>query len=404
MTITHINTSDFMGGAARAAYRIHEAIRSNNIDSVMLVRKKVRKESTIIGPQTQISEAWALLQPKLDSIPKKIFITNQKGPWSFNWVPTNLHKRIQRMQTDIVHIHWIGNGMISISDLGKIKRPKVWTMHDMWPFTGGFHYSDKYIQHDGSLISTLILKSKIKNWKNLNLHLVAPSHWLADMAKKSELFQNKPIKIIPNCLNTEIYKPINKTKGVRALKLDKNKKYILFGAINATRDDRKGFKYLLPAIKKINKMEYLSQVELLVFGADKPKNPPNFGFNTHYLGTINDDYTLALLYSLASVTVVPSRLEAFGQVASESLACSTPVAAFETSGLKEIIDHKINGYLAEPYETQDLAKGIEYCLENSNRLGKNARQKAIKKYSQKVVANQYIELYQSILNQEKTHF
>jgi glycosyltransferase involved in cell wall biosynthesis len=395
MKILHINTNDISGGAARAAYRLHQGLLNEGINSMMLVQKKDSDDSTVIGPKTKLDKGWALIKPEIDKLPLKIFNTKQDGPWSVNWLPTNIIKKINQINPDIINLHWIGNGMISIRELGKIKKPVVWTMHDMWPFTGGFHYSQEFFNQDGSWISKNILNQKLKSWKGLNLTLVSPSKWLADLAVKSNLFKSTPTKVIPYGLDTNIFKPVKKEVATDILNLNSNKQYILFGAMNATSDKRKGFQFLLPAIQELSKKIDKSKTELLVFGSSEPESPPKFNIKTNYLGRIYDDAILSLIYSISSVCVVPSLQDNLPNTVLESLSCGTPCIAFNIGGIPDMIDHHKNGYLVKLYDTKDLADGIKYCLDNSEKLGETGRKKVEKKYDLKTLAKNYIKLYSS---------
>jgi len=178
--------------------------------------------------------------------------------------------------------------------------------------------------------------------------------------------------------------------------LSKDKKLVLFGAVSATSDPRKGFKELSEALRKLK----LRDIELVVFGSSKPKDAPDFGFNTHYLGHLHDDVSLVTLYNAVDVTVVPSLQENLSNTIMESLSCGTPVVAFNIGGNSDMIEHKINGYLAKPYDTDDLAKGIEWILSspNYNELCENARNKVLREFDSKVVVKKYIELYDKIIS------
>lgn len=227
--------------------------------------------------------------------------------------------------------------------------------------------------------------------------IVGLSKWLAECARKSTLFRDKKVINLPNPIDTTIFKPFDKEKARELWSLPLDKKLVLFGAMGATSDPRKGFVQLSEALNKLVD----KNIELVVFGSSKPKNSQNFGFKTHYLGHLHDDVSLVTLYSAADVMVVPSLQEAFGQTASESMACGTPVVAFGATGLLDIVDHKLNGYLAKPFDTTDLAFGIEWVLNapNYNELCKNAREKVIREFDSVVVAKKYIKLYEEILNE-----
>ncbi len=179
--------------------------------------------------------------------------------------------------------------------------------------------------------------------------------------------------------------------------LPKDKKLILFGAVAATSDINKGFKELSKALQKLRGTD----IEFVVFGSSKPERAPEFKFKAHYVGRLQDDISLVTLYSACNVMVVPSLQENLPNTIMESLSCVTPVVAFDVGGNSDMIEHKLNGYLAKPFDTDDLARGIEWILNNENydKLCQNAREKVLKEFDSKVVAKKYIELYEKILNQ-----
>jgi glycosyltransferase involved in cell wall biosynthesis len=389
MKVLHLNTNDTTGGAARAAYKLHQGLLKNSDDN------------TIFGPETKLGKGWALVKPEIDKLPLKIFNTNQDGPWSVNWFPTSIVKKINEINPDIINLHWIGNGMVSIRELGKIKKPIVWTMHDKWPFTGGFHLSSEYINDDASWLSKRILNQKIKSWKKLNLTMVSPSNWLAELAQKSILLKEVDIKVIPNGLDTQVFKPISKKIARNILNLPLDKKIILFGAMGATKNKNKGFDLLIKALHIFeNGVTDANDYYFLIFGSSKPKKAPNFKINTNYLGKINDDITLSLIYSSANVAVIPSKQENLPYAVMESLSCGTPCVAFNIGGIPDMIDHLKNGYLARPYETDGLAKGIKYCLKNSEKLGENGRKKVVEEFTFRKQAKNYQLLYKSLLRSQ----
>ena len=225
--------------------------------------------------------------------------------------------------------------------------------------------------------------------------MVGLSKWLATCASKSTLFKKNKVVCLPNPIDTLIYSPLDKNIARDLLRLPKNKKLVLFGALGATSDPRKGYKELCEALLQLKEQD----IELVVFGSSKPKISEDFKFNTHYLGQLHDDVTLRALYSAADVMVVPSKQEAFGQTASESMACGTPVVAFACTGLLDIVEHLKTGYLTKPYDTTDLATGIDWVLNapNYDELSTNARNKVLNEFDSQVVAKQYIELYESVL-------
>jgi len=365
MKILIVSTFDVQGGASIAASRIHKALLKQDVDSQMLVQYKRGFDKDIISEDSKTYIFLNKIRPILDDVPTKFYKNRTKTFFSPAIIPSNrIIKKINSINPDIVHLHWVCAGMIRIEDLVKIEAPIVWSLHDNWAFTGGCHYADGCKLYELNCGRCKILGSqknndlsrKIFNIKQRafvkinNLTVVGVSQWITECSKKSTLLKNKKHINLPNPINVNIFKKINKSKARKFLNLNQNKRLILFGAIESTSDARKGFKELKESLNNLRNED----VELVVFGNKEKKQSHDLGFKTHYLGHINDDKKLVQLYSAADVMVVPSLQEAFGQTASEAMSCSTPVVAFAATGLLDIVNHKKNGYLAKPFDTGSL--------------------------------------------------
>lgn len=412
MKVLIVNTSDFEGGAARAAYRLHKSLLALNVKSQMLVQSKKSEDFTVETiSKTKTQKGINLLRPAIDSIPMIFYRNKTKTLFSPSWFGFNrVVDTINEINPDVVHLHWICGGMMRLEDLARIKAPIVWSLHDMWAFTGGCHYDEECNCYKKGCESCKVLGSNKKNdlskkafrrkqkvfFKKKDISVVGVSRWLCDASKSSALLKDKKHINLPNPIDTTIFKPFDKEASRELWSLPKNKKLVLFGAMDATNDPRKGFKELNEALQKLT----CKDVEFVIFGSSEPKNAPDFGFRTHYIGHLYDDVSLVTLYSAVDVMIVPSLQEAFGQTASESMACGTPVVAFGHTGLLDIIDHKTNGYLAKPFDTLDLACGIEWILSSKHydELCVSARQKVLKKFDSVVVAKKYVEFYKEILS------
>ena len=412
MKILIVNTSDIQGGAARAAYRLHRALLAYGFDSQMLVQSKVSDDYTVIGPETKIKKAIAKIRPTLDQLPVRRYKKKSKTLFSPAWLPfTGIIEKINKINPDIVHLHWICGGMMRIEDIGRITYPIVWSLHDNWAFSGGCHYDEDCKAYEkecgnckvlGSIkendLSYKIFNRKRKVFASKNdMIIVGLSRWLNECSKNSFLLKDKKHINLPNPIDTSMFKPFDKEKARELWSLPQGKKLVLFGAMGATSDPRKGFKELSEALQKIEKN---SDIEFVVFGSSHPQNAPDLGFKTHYLGLLHDDVSLVTLYSAVDVMVVPSLQENLSNVIMESLACGTPVVAFDVGGNSDMIDHKMNGYLAKPFDTTDLANGIEWVLNTPTygELCKNAREKVIREFESKVVVEKYVALYKQLMN------
>jgi glycosyltransferase involved in cell wall biosynthesis len=223
---------------------------------------------------------------------------------------------------------------------------------------------------------------------------------MAHCAKSSALFENLAIEVIPNCLDTALFRPSDKTDARKALSLPADKKLVLFGAMNATTDTRKGFHFLKESLKILLDGGNLQETELVLFGESELSGQFNPGTKIHFLGKIPDAASLPLLYSAADVFIAPSVQENLSNTVMESLACGTPVVAFNVGGMPDMIRHKNNGYLAKPFECQDLADGISWVLENEKRrleLSESARRRVVQEYESGHIARQHLDLYEKIV-------
>lgn len=437
MKVLFINTSDSLGGAARAAMRIMRGVQKHGVEVQMFVKNRSSQAKDVVSlsqfiPSNPIYKAC-------DWIALKI-----KNKWQhYKWYPykktkqdvymsdlrsTHIYGILQKLDYDIVHLHWFNQRFLDIDELAKIHKPIVWTLHDSWPFCGVCHYfidCEKYQTHCGMCpmlgsnkerdLAYEVFEKKLSIYKDLDIHIVTPSRWLGDCAKHSALLGRFPVHVIPNCLDTEnLFRPLSKDEIVTIAEREENavvrrvfseatqdqrlaKSLILYGAMQAATDRIKGFASLLSALKILDSQGF--KANLVVFGADAQELSLKFkNIDVTFVGFIRDSAVLAALYSLADVNVVPSYSEVFGQTASEAMACGTPVVAFRCTGIQDVVEEGC-GYLAEPYSSEDLANGIRYCIENNqnNVLGTTARETAVKRFAVDVVAEQYKELYESLL-------
>ncbi len=421
MKILLLSTNDVAPGAARGAYRLHQGLQSLGIDSQMLVQTKQSNDRKVRGFLNNKSKAEKVVsgvREIADRLPLKFYTHRDASSYSPQWLPDNIDSQVALINPNLINLHWICRGYIQIETLTKFNKPLIWTLRDMWAFTGGCHYDQNcegYLNSCGACpqlgsskncdLSRWVWQRKAKAWKNLDLTIVALSSWLGKCASSSSLFKDVRIEVIPNGLDLHKYRPLNRKVARELLSLPQNKKLVLFGAVNATSDKRKGFHLLQPALQELSKNGWQDKIELVVFGSEKPENPTDFGFKTHYLGRFSDDLSLATVYSAADVFVAPSLQEAFGNTVLEALACSIVCVAFKIGGIPDMIEHQRNGYLAQPYQIDDLAKGITWVLENEQRYQKlayRAREKVEQEFSLEIPAGRYLSLYQEILNRAKT--
>ena len=439
MNILHVNASDISGGAARAAYRIHRSLvehgTAHGITSQMRVISQLSDDPTVIsGPPTGQSPIWRRLQPRLAHQARRGFRTGNPTLHSIAWPSTGLGAELQQCnrqgQADLVHLHWLDDGTLSIEEIGRLPMPRVWTLHDQWAFCGAEHYTSPPLPGEtassderfaagystasrpaheaGPDLNRRAWLRKRHAWRQ-PMHVVATTSWLADCARRSTLMGDWPISVIPYPIDLNVWAPCDQAQARALLGLPADRPLVLFGAMGGSVDPRKGADLLLEALQRLRSQvagRPLEQLELLVFGQSRPAQPPDLGFPIHYNGHLHDDLSLRLLYAAADVMVVPSRQEAFGQTASEAHACGTPVVAFATGGLVDIVDHHTTGALAEPFDPLSLAAAIRWVLEDPHRrrqLGAAARQRAEQLWDPARVAGLYAEVYGQAVEQGRFH-
>lgn len=406
MKVLIVSTSDISGGASRATFRLHQALINKNIKSQMLVISKSSNDKNVQVLRPSLNKFFYKLSYLTDSILTRLYKKRQKRFFSNNLFSFNgLVKNINLINPDVVHFHWVGNGLFSIIELNKIKAPVIWSLHDNWLFTGGCHimldcYKYKVeckscpnlgssIDFDLSRLNFYIKKKALK--KKVELTIIGLSRWIYNCSKNSILLKDKTHYNIPNLIDTKVFKPRNKKIARSKLGLPLNKKLILFGALDSTSEFNKGFELLINTVKHINN----SEIELLVFGRANKEDLKNINLKSHYLGYFDNDIDLVQLYNTADVMLVPSLQENLSNTIMEAMSCGVPVVAFNIGGNSDLIEHKHNGYLAKPYECNDLKKGIDWALSNEN-LGINARAKILKEFESTLVVKRYINLYKKI--------
>lgn len=410
MKVLQVSTTDKIGGAGIAAYRLHEGLRQSGIDSQMLVLRKVTSDPTVHRLLPRMAR-WKRLQVRIATQRyhhhlKQHLRHPESSYWSLNNCTYPIADVINSFEADTVHIHWVGDNYLPIQELAKIRAPIIWTLHDMWAFTGGCHYSggcQAYRTGCGNCpqllspqlndISQQITTRKIQAWSDIPITIICPSQWLAECVRNSRILGYKDIKVIPNGIDTAIFKPINKSSARQAFNLPQDKKMILFGAFGGTQDPRKGFTYLKEALHLLLKKDNL---ELVIFGSDIPEKL-DVSLPVHQIGQLQDSVSMMLLYSACDVFVLPALQDNLPNTLIESLACGTPCVAFDTGGISDIIHHQQNGYLAQVKDSHDLAEGIQWTLEQSLQPS-IIHQNTIEGYHLPHITEQYSQLYQSLSN------
>jgi glycosyltransferase involved in cell wall biosynthesis len=419
LKIVHLNTYEGNGGAGRACLRLNQALNANGASSEVMVFFQF-KESSLTGTfsKSLFQKGRAIFNILAERYLVKLFAKNMKTPFSLSWFGQNVIKHRSVKEADVVHIHWINHGFLSpkfLAKLDELEKPIVWTFHDSNAFTGGCHvrYACEHY-HKECGFCPLLKKShkndishktwlrKSKAYAALNCHIIAPSQWMADSVKMSSLMGFRPVSVIPNTIETKVFKPYVKSEAKKMLKISADKFVMMSGFMPSKNDKHKGTSYLIDALNDLANRPGIDKekIELVIFGNKENADMPVFPFKTTFLGSINNDSHLAKCYSAADVFITASLEDNLPNTVMESLACATPVVAFKTGGIPDMVRHLENGYLANYESSEDLATGIEWLYhdENAPDIQKEARRTILDHFSEEVIAAQHLHLYQSLLD------
>lgn len=411
--VLHLSTVDRAGGAARAAYRLHEGLREYGVESKMLVQRKVTEDKDIIVDSGISKKLFHRLRKKLDKVPIYRY-EKDDGVFSPNWVPDLMARKIRGLDPDVIHLHWIGRGFLRVETIAQFGVPIVWTLHDMWPFTGGCHYSggcDRFVSMCGKCpqlnsgnkqdLSRKVWKRKQSTYYQADIHPVSPSNWLAACARESSLLGTREIRVIPNGINLTTYSPDLRSDIRDSLGIPENHRLLLFGGVSPTSDRRKGYHHLVEALKHLESKFDKQELTIAVFGQRhmSESSGNELPYNLVFTDFLPDD-RLSSLFATADVIVVPSVEDNFPNVVIEGLASGTPCVAFDIGGLPDMIEHKQNGYLANPFDSADIAAGIAWSLQNHERLAElseRARETAVHNFGLEKVSHQYADFYDELI-------
>ena len=409
MKILHLIAGDLKGGAAKGAVTLHLALKRCSVQSTILTNGKLEfeKEDTVSILNFFISRALNYIRARIDRVltlpyankSNNIFST---GIFGYNFTTSKLYK-----EADIIHLHWV-NSLVNIKDISKINKPIIWTFRDMWPMTGGCHINftcNKYkigcgdceqLNSKGYDLSKFVINRK-KKYLPKTMKIVGISNWISNNAKNSFLFQNFDIRTISNCIDTKKFFPLDKKESKKKLNILTEKKIILTGAQNLD-DPYKGFDKFLDLLDLLDENKYF----LCFFGYINESIITKLKFEHKNFGIVKKESDLNLIYNCADIFVATSIIEPFGKTIIESMSCKTPVVCFDTSGPKDLIDHKLNGYKAKANEINDLKNGIEWILksEEYEAICDRAMKKVRENFDSNVIAKKYIELYNEVLTND----
>lgn len=424
LRVLFVISQDSGGGAARAVHRIYVAIRDHMRKTVSIKMRVIHKtfdDHDIIGGKPTRSRAeyveYFIRTRFRKYFPRKPFISDNKLLHSQALYHSGLGRELNAAKTDVIMLGWLGNSTLSIPEIGRIKHPVVWRLSDMWMFSGAEHYTPhpRYVSgysrksrpptESGPDIDRETFKRKLRHWKTPR-HIIVPSQWMADQARRSQLTRNWPIHVIPNPISTQDWFPEDKTRSRQRFGIPNNATLVLFGVSGSASQHHKGGDLLLDALplaKRLQETHFPERPLVLGVFGDELGATSFDQAETRFLGRLNDE-ELRFAYSAADVMVVPSRLDNWPSTAVEAQACGTPVVAFRVAGLPDIVEDGVTGQIVEPFDTEALAEAIAWCVSDTARLdslSEAARVRAQALWSPEIVARQYVEVLS--LAAGKTH-
>ena len=405
MRVLIVNTSERTGGAAVAANRLMMALNNNGVKAKMLVRDKESDSLTVVGLPKSPMLNWHFLWERLVIFFHCRFSRKHLFEIDLANSGSDITKLREFQEADVIHLHWINQGMLSLSGIRKILKsgkPVVWTMHDIWPATAICHltlncrnftthcHNCRLLPGKGSSSdpSTSVWRKKEKMLEDSSIYFVTCSHWLEQEAKASALLRGQKIVSIPNPIDTHIYRSGDKQTARKNLGLPEDKRLILFVSQRVT-NKNKGMDYLIDACRQ------LKDYELVILGGHAEEVVDQLPLKAHPLGYVNDERRIVEIYQAVDVFVLPSLSENLPNTIMEAMACGVPCVGFKVGGIPEEIDHKRNGYVAEYRDSDDLARGIRWILSEADydQLSQEAVRKVAHSYSQQSVAISYLDVY-----------
>ncbi len=416
MKVLIVNTAERKGGAAIAANRLMKALCRNGVEAKMLVRDRATDDERVVALPADMKRKWHFLEERLRIWTANGFNRGNLFSVDIASSGTDITKLQVFKEADVIHLHWVNQGMLSLEGLRAIfasGKPVVWTMHDMWPFTGICHYSDgcdRYmaqcgecplLSHPGEYdLSRKTFDRKMSIYAGANIAFVACSRWLASLARKARLTEGHCVTDIPNAIDTELFSLHDKAEARLRLNLPADRQLLLFGSMKTT-DKRKGIDYLIGACRLLADKHpaLLDRLGVVVLGAASAEYTESFPFPIYCLDYVSDERELVDIYNAADLYVTPSLQDNLPNTIVEAMSCGTPCVGFDTGGIPQMIAHRVNGYVARYKSAEDLAEGIYTTLYESDydELCRNARSEAVAQYSEPVAAARYIRVYESLI-------
>ncbi|MEQ8234745.1 MAG: glycosyltransferase [Gammaproteobacteria bacterium] len=410
--VAHVCYSDARGGAAIGARRMHQAMCSQNVDSRLVVIDKFSDDPGVI----EVGRS-RLQEIARDRLQKHLLRTHRTGNpvlRSLNLFPSGMGAMLNRLDVDVVHMHWVNADTLSIGEIANLAKPLVWKLPDMWAFSGAEHYvlpddperfAEGYHPHNrpahesGLDLNRLLWRYKRYRWRERQFTIVGPSRWISECARRSAMFRDARVYNIANPLDLELYRPLSKVSCRERFALPHDRKLILFGALNATIDRRKGFHHLQAMLELLPRYVSPDEADVAVLGSATSPGERVGPYRAHHLGKHEDEQTLVEAYGTADVFVLPAELDNLPNVVKEATACGVPCVGFDIGGMPDMVEHGVTGALAPPFDHESLAQGVGWVLDQDGAaLSSRVRDRAVSLHDRKRCVDRYLEVYREAID------
>ncbi len=404
MRVLHVSYSDRRGGAAIATWRLVQAQRAAGLDARMLVLDKMSDEDWVALAPASTRLRARIARAAVKRVAGRFAASDPQALRTLAVIPTGLGKAIDRFSPDLVHWHWIGAESIAMAEMAAVPYPSVWTCQDEWAWCGAEHYAqdDRFrTGYQGTDIDARIFRRKQRDWRGFQPAIVVPSAFTASRCAQSLLFGGAPATVVPNSLDFEEYRLVDRAACREQLGCKPDERVILFGAQGGSADPRKGFDLLLQSLELLRK-DGVSGVRLMVFGGTRGETGEIAGIPYFDLGHLSTAAELVRAYTAADLYVTPSRQETFGNTTLESLACGTPCVAFATGGAPEMLADPAMGSVIAPYDCVAFADAMKHWLghEQSEELRQQRNRFARTNFASSVAADKAMALYSTLLGRD----
>ena len=392
LKVLMVNTSERTGGAAIAADRLRKALLRAGVDVDLCVRTR----------------RWGYLFERLRILWANGLSTHNLWQIDIANAGEDITTTEAFRQADVIHIHWINQGFLSLKTLERVLcsgKRIIWTLHDEWPFAGICHYAGNcphfqvqchncpLLRHPGKqdLSYRVFMEKRSIYRRATHLTFVGCSKWITNQARLSNLTQFLEVVNIANPIDRRIFHPMPQAEARRRAGLGDEKRRLIFFGCQRVADERKGMKYLMEALQRLQ----TNDVALVVAGDSSGlawAGGPDGRLPVLPVGYVSDEAQMAALYASADVFVTPSLEDNLPNTIAEAMSCGTPCVGFRTGGVPEMIGHKRGGYVAQLRDVEDLSRGIHFVLSHPE-LRTMAAERARECYDEDRIVQAYLKLY-----------